>query len=121
MPILGGGVKLELFQEHLRGDPLWKALAEYKKAIAENLEEKIAFQRKEISLFKERTGYEVVDEQAAVGLPAVIYITITGPIFFGAAMVKTNVSNILSKLDLRDRMQTVAFAYESGIVQPRTG
>ena len=86
MPVLKQGVKQDLLHEHLRGDPLWKVLAEYKKTLADNLEAKIAFQRKEVSLLKERTGYDVVDEQAAVGLPAVIYIDITGPLFFGPAI-----------------------------------
>ena len=39
-------------------------------------------------------------------------------LFIGEATVRTHVSNLLSKLDLRDRVQVVAFAYESGIIQP---
>jgi DNA-binding NarL/FixJ family response regulator len=34
--------------------------------------------------------------------------------------IKTHVGRILSKLDLRDRAQAIVFAYESGLVQPRT-
>lgn len=36
----------------------------------------------------------------------------------GEATVKTHVSRVLSKLDIRDRAQAVVFAYEHGVVQP---
>jgi DNA-binding NarL/FixJ family response regulator/class 3 adenylate cyclase len=39
-------------------------------------------------------------------------------LFVSATTVKTHVGRILMKLDLRDRVQAVVFAYESGVVQP---
>lgn len=39
-------------------------------------------------------------------------------LFVSETTVKTHVRSILTKLDLRDRVQVVVFAYESGMVKP---
>jgi DNA-binding NarL/FixJ family response regulator len=40
-------------------------------------------------------------------------------LFLSEATIKTHISHILAKLELRDRVQAVVFAYEAGLVLPR--
>lgn len=42
-------------------------------------------------------------------------------LFLSEATVKTHLTRVLAKLDLKSRVQAVVFAYESGLVQPGRG
>jgi DNA-binding NarL/FixJ family response regulator len=46
---------------------------------------------------------------------------IASELYLSEATVKSHVARILAKLRLRDRVQTVVFAYESGVVRPGGG
>ena len=44
---------------------------------------------------------------------------LAGRLYISEATVKTHVKRILMKLGLRDRIQAVVFAYETGLVRAR--
>jgi len=46
---------------------------------------------------------------------------IAAELFLGEATVKTHVGNALAKLGLRDRIQAVVWAYETGLISPGEG
>jgi DNA-binding NarL/FixJ family response regulator len=45
---------------------------------------------------------------------------IAGEFFVAQTTVRTHVGHILTKLNLRDRVQAVVLAYETGLIRPRT-
>jgi len=66
-----------------------------------------------LTLLTERER-EVLDQLAGGASNA----EIARALYLGEATVKTHVSNVLGKLELRDRTAAVVFAYENGVVVP---
>ena len=52
----------ELIREHLKRDPLWESLKQWKKALASHLTARMIMKRQLATLLKEKTGYAVVDD-----------------------------------------------------------
>lgn len=46
---------------------------------------------------------------------------IADKLFLSTTTIKTHVGNVLMKLGVRDRVQAVIFAYESGLIEPKEG
>jgi DNA-binding NarL/FixJ family response regulator len=74
-------------------------------------------------------GHEVDLERLTEREKEVLLLLATGKsnaelaahLFLGEGTIKTHVSSVLTKLGLRDRMQAIVFAYESGLVEPGRG
>ena len=74
-----------LLREHLRNDPLWAALAQWKKALVAHLLERVEFESKAAALLRnEKAGYRVVDSRD--GPPPVIDFPTTVVLFIKATL-----------------------------------
>jgi len=73
-----------LLREHLRNDPLWAALAQWKKALVAHLLERVEFERKAAALLRKKTGYRVVDRRDDP--PPIVFFPTTVDLFIKATL-----------------------------------
>jgi len=73
-----------MLRQHLRNDKLWKILAQREKVYASHRLDRIAFQRKVVTLLEEKTGYKP-EESSEVPPPFLYYYT-TGDLFYKMAL-----------------------------------
>lgn len=70
----------DMLRQHLRNDKLWKILAQREKVYASHRLERMALQRKVVSLLQEETGYKVMDRNDVP--PPFLYSYTAGHLFF---------------------------------------
>jgi hypothetical protein len=72
-----------LLKEHLRQDKLWRVLAQWKKAKANHLAARVAFQRKTATVLQRKTSYKLIDGD---GTSPFMYSYTAGALFYKAAI-----------------------------------
>ncbi len=77
---VSGGTIQQLLKQHLKGDKLWKVLAEWRKAYSAHLTARLALQRKMVEIIQTTTGCKLVDGNDAP--TPFIYSYPTGDLFF---------------------------------------
>lgn len=82
---------LDLLRQHLKSDKLWKLLMQWEAVYTSYINDRIALQRKIVSILKEKTGYELIDKAAVP--PPFLYSYTTGCTLYEAILRKILISN----------------------------
>jgi len=72
-----------LLRQHLRQDKLWRVLTQWRKANANHLAARLAFQRKTAAVLRDKTGYSLIDDERTSPF---VYSSTAGHVIYRAAI-----------------------------------
>lgn len=86
-PAAANTTLIALLRQHMRSDRLWKSLVQGDKAFGNHIQDRIALQKKAVSLLTQKTGYQIIVKPNIP--PPFLYSYTAGPTIYKAALGKT--------------------------------
>lgn len=102
----------DLLRQHLKNDKLWKLLLQWERAYASHIADRIALQKKLVSLLEKKTGYRLVDKAGRPG--PFLYSYTAGP-----ALYEASLASALGFRDSSDLEEDIVVDAQAGAVKYR--
>ena len=96
-PALANTTLISLLRQHMRSDRLWKSLVQGDKTYGIHIQDRMALQRKTVSLLTQKTGYQIIVKPNK--RPPFLYSYTAGPTIYKAALGKAMGEKVKSDLE----------------------